>query len=806
MKQLLDFLRHRPRLQLSGIQGRLTLVFMALAAIPLLVVGVILGVITYNVQLQQALSLQAEISKRVSVMVQSFIQGIEAEIRVVIEVQGLMTMSREQQDRILGELLSHHDSFEDIILLDAQGREQIHRSASAVYAPEDLGDRSQFDEFKVPQETLESYYSPIEYDPATSEPFMTLSVPVVDIRTQTIEAVLVAKIRTKPISNLIAGSNTVNNGESIYIVDAANRVVVHRDPSVVLRETSFIPLDQLQVQPGLDNGRVVLATSSIQLGAQKLTVVAEKDSARALNLAITTIALILGLSILAALVASIVGFLLVRQIVSPIKTLAVTSQTIAGGDLDLSIAHHSKDEIGQLADAFRQMITYLQAMSGAADRLAVGDVTARISPQSERDALGNAFQRMIAYQQTMSAAAERLAAGDITAEIAPHSEKDVLGNAFARMIANLRELIGEVAQGANNLGSASEQMAVTAEQVAHAIAQVSVAISEMSQGAIRQIDSVTQTVDFAVQMSHAIEGVARGAQEQAVAVGRSAEITHLMSNVIEKVASNAMTSAGNSTQATQLSRVGAETVTETIRGMESIKSKVGLSAQRVEEMGQHSERIGIIVETINDIASQTNLLSLNAAIEASRAGEHGKGFAVVADEIRRLANKSSEATKEIAALVRSVQKTVTQTVQAMNEGVSEVTMGVGLANKAGQAMLNVLTATENVNRQMEEIAVAAQQMDDSATELVNAMNTVSAVVEENTAATEEMAANSDEVASMARNIAGISEENSASAEEIAATIEEVNAQVEEVAASVQVLNQMAQSLQSLVGRFVLPAK
>ncbi len=803
MKKLLAFFRRMFRPNLSGIQARLTLVFMALAAIPLLVVGAILGVTTYNVQLQQALSLQAEISKRVSVTVQAFIQGVETEMRVVTEVQGLLDMPLEQQDRILSELLNHHESFEEIILLDGQGREVIHRSTSTVYAPEDLGDRSQLDEFKIPLETLENYYSPIAYDPVTAEPFMTLAVPVVDIRTQIVKAVLVAKIRTKPISDLIAGS-TANVGESIYIVDAANRVVVHSNPSVVLNVTSFVPLDQQRLQAGLDNNSVVLATSSLQLGTQKLIVVAEKDSAKALSLAITTIALILGLSVLAALIASIVGFLFVRQIVSPIKTLALTSQTIAKGDLDLSIAHQSKDEVGQLADAFRQMIVYLQAMASAADHLAVGDVTARVSPQSERDALGNAFQRMISYQQTIASAAERLSEGDITVDVVPHSEKDVLGNAFAKMIAYLRDLIGQVAQGANSLGAASEQMAVTANQVTHAIAQVAAAIGDMAHGTVRQIDTVTQTVDFLVQMSHAIEGVANGAQEQAVAVNKSAEITHMMSNTIEKVTANAMTSADDSNQATRLSRAGAETVGETIKGMESIKAKVGLSAQKVEEMGQHSEQIGIILETINDIASQTNLLSLNAAIEASRAGEHGKGFAVVADEIRRLATKSSESTKEIAALVRSVQKTVTQTVQAMNEGVSEVTMGVGLANKAGQAIRDALTATEKVNRQMEEIALAAQQMDSSAGELVNAMNTVSAVVEENTAATEEMAANSEEVAGMARDIASISEENSASAEEIAATIEEVNAQVEEVAASVQSLNYMAQTLKGLVARFTLP--
>lgn len=450
----------------------------------------------------------------------------------------------------------------------------------------------------------------------------------------------------------------------------------------------------------------------------------------------------------------------------------------------------------------------LKRLTAVADLLAEGDVsqTVEVKSQDEIGQMATAFTRLIAYLQNMAGVAEKMSNGDLTEDVTPKSDKDVLGNVFVRMVANLRNLVGQVAESANGLGAASGQLAASANQAGQATSQIAATIQQVAKGTAQQTEGVTQTAASVEQMKRAIDGVAKGAQEQAAAVGKASNLTAQITAAIQQVQAIAQADEQGSARAAQEARAGAKTVEDTVRGMETIKAKVGVSAARVKEMGQRSDQIGAIVETIDDIASQTNLLALNAAIEAARAGEHGKGFAVVADEVRKLAEKSAAATKEIAGLIKSIQQTVSEAVTAMNESAAEVETGVSRANESGQALASILSAVEAVNRGATEAAATVQKMSASSNELVSAMDSVSAVVEENTAATEEMAAGSSEVTQSIENIASVSEENSAAVEQVSASAEETSAQVEEVTASAQSLSEMAQTLQELVKQFKLTSE
>ncbi len=496
----------------------------------------------------------------------------------------------------------------------------------------------------------------------------------------------------------------------------------------------------------------------------KLGLISEKETSEAYastnRLAMISIITI----VISVLLIFIVAFVIARGITRPVKLMAKTANRLALGDIDQTLDYVSKDEYGILADSIRQMI---------------------------------------GYQREMSVVASSISRGNLTETIQPKSDKDSLGHAFKAMIESLHTTIRHVAQSANTLTSASERLAISADQAGLATSQIATTVQQVAKGITMETESVTRTAASVEQMSETITVVSRGAKEQTMSVANAAAITTQISQTIQQVAGNAQAVTSVSAGAAEAARLGSRTVEGTVKDMQLIKSKVSLSAQRVADMGALSDQIDVILETIEDIANQTNLLALNAAIEAARAGEHGKGFAVVADEVRKLAERAGKATKEIGGLIKNIQRTVSEAVIAMDEGGQEVESGVKMANEAGKALAEILKAAEEVYRQAEQADHGAEKMMNASSQLVSSVDEVSVVVEGNVAAMGVMTAGMTEMTRAIENIAAVSEENSAAIEEVSASAEEMSAQVEEVTASAQTLREMAKSLQEIVQKFDL---
>lgn len=381
----------------------------------------------------------------------------------------------------------------------------------------------------------------------------------------------------------------------------------------------------------------------------------------------------------------------------------------------------SNEHTPQVVGACEELTAIIAAgaRSGAMQGIAIMAATVIISIAMAVFFMWATNKHMITPLVRIKETVEDFANGDLTkrANISVHffgkeikDEVVCLGDSVDAMASQVANVIGRISDSSALLASASEQLSSSSGQIAD--------------GADRQSSQTAQVATAMEEMNATVIEVAKNSQQ----VSESAR------------------------SAQHIALDGGRVVEQAISAMQEVSESTEITADTIKKLGRSSEEIGTIVSVINDIADQTNLLALNAAIEAARAGEQGRGFAVVADEVRKLAERTTKATKEISGMIGTIQSETGKAVDAMAAGTKKVENGVTLANQAGDALKQIVSGVENVTDMISHIATSAEEQSSTTDEISRNMDSIAEVAKSNVSAIGEVANATNEMARLATEL------------------------------------------------------
>jgi methyl-accepting chemotaxis protein len=502
---------------------------------------------------------------------------------------------------------------------------------------------------------------------------------------------------------------------------------------------------------------VLSAWAPLAVEGVKWVILSEIDEAEAFGPVATLRNWTVLVGVVMAALVGLLGLLMARSISKPLTHVVEVGKKIALGDVNQErFAFASRDEVGDLGRTFNAMIDYMTEMADAADTISAGNLAVALQPKSTEDRLSNSFVAMVAYLNETADSADEVANGNLAIEMKPRSQEDRLGTSLARMVKNLRELITKVQEAAEQVSAASEEISGGSQATAQGAQQI-------AQGAEKQASTVEQTSATIQQVSSSVQQVSANTQQQNVAMQEVRAAVERMSAALQEVAKNAGDVARSSTQAADEAREGGDSIKQTVAAMARI--------------GASSEKIGQIIGVITDISEQINLLALNAAIEAARAGEHGRGFAVVAEGVTKLAERSQEAAKEIADVIKETSRIIKA--------------GTEISDKAGEAMNRINASVETVTALIQTISDATEAQAGDSKKVTISIEELGNMTTQITQATEQQAQSAEELVKAAKVLGDISQQNASVAEEASTQAEEASSATEELVAQAQELQQAA---------------
>ena len=401
-----------------------------------------------------------------------------------------------------------------------------------------------------------------------------------------------------------------------------------------------------------------------------------------------------------------------------------------GGIRDARVVERIDSAVGKI-DSATAIFTELRAKQGEANRLAeqsldvLGPKISKTADELTDSLVASADERKVAAATTVAKLNATLAIVTAAAVIVGVGLAFGIARSILRPVRSLAASLREIADGDGDLTArvnvkSTDEIGVLATNFNRFV--------ENLHGIIGEVRSATESVAGAsAEIAASAEEMATGLNQQEQQSQAVAAAVEEMSQSVREVARKSSDAASAATQSKGAAETGGSVVGQTVSEMRAIAEEVGSGAESVNALGRKGEQIGEIIAVINDIADQTNLLALNAAIEAARAGEHGRGFAVVADEVRKLAERTTEATEEVSRSIREIQTDTASAVEKMQSGSRRVASGVELASNAGTALREIVTSSEAMQEMVRGIAAAAEQQAGVSDEISRNVEQISAV-------------------------------------------------------------------------------
>jgi methyl-accepting chemotaxis protein len=423
----------------------------------------------------------------------------------------------------------------------------------------------------------------------------------------------------------------------------------------------------------------------------------------------------------------VISYYATKQIIKVLQKLKDAANRLALGDVNFSIESSGKDEFGQLEDSFNLMLNNVREQVDLSNKIADGNLSAEVKVKSENDILSKSLNRVTSTLNNLVEELKRLTHEALEGNLKTRADASKFHGGYGDIVVGVNQILDAVIIPLREGSDALEVMAsgdftvkVTNDfKGDHQLIKNSInKLGESLSGIISDVNqAVHATASASNQISASTEEMAAGAQMQSSQTTEVASAVEEMTKTIMDTTKNSAAAAEAARNAGTIAKEGGRVVNQTIEGMNRVADVVKKSAVTVQELGNSSNQIGEIVQVINDIADQTNLLALNAAIEAARAGEQGRGFAVVADEVRKLAERTTKATKEIATMIKQIQMDTEGAVASMKEGTTEVEKGKELADKAGQSLSEIINGSQMVVDMVAQVAAASEEQSATAEQI-----------------------------------------------------------------------------------------